>query len=195
MDRTGGIVLATLMGVAVLAIAGISVTLIVLASSEDEPQPAAFCPADRDGAVLASSQLDGHTEPLSASGPRPTILVSDGHNVSSLFGQQQVPHWEYRDKAQLVVCEYTHSLQSNDTSCPDDSGKLGRIPVFRTTSTYVVHEAATKKPLGRFDLPGTQYTCPSVVRYTPGHEDEVKVVGQADAHEVVAQLRPYVEAT
>ncbi|KJK46512.1 hypothetical protein UK23_23200 [Lentzea aerocolonigenes] len=181
------------MGVAVLAIVGISVTLIVLASGKDEPEPAAFCPTDRGGAVLESSQLDGRTEPLSASGPRPTILVSDGHNVSYLFGQQQVPEWEYRDKAQLVVCEYTHSLQYNATSCPDDSGKLGRIPVFRTTSTYVVYEAATKKPLGRFDLPGTQYTCPSVVSYEPGHEDEVKIIGHADAREVVAQLRPYVE--
>ena len=193
MDRRIGTVLATLMSVAVLAIVGISVTLIVLVSTKDEPEPAAFCPTNLGGPVLASSQLDGHTGPLARSGPRPTILVSDGHNMSYVFKQQQVPQWEYQDKAQLVVCEYTHSLQDNFTSCPDESGKFGRIPVFRTTSTYVVYEAATKKTLGQFDLPGTQYTCPSMVLYTAGHEDEVKVVGSTDAHQLVEQLRPYVE--
>ncbi|MET9630961.1 hypothetical protein ABZX92_26165 [Lentzea sp. NPDC006480] len=193
MNRTAGIVLATLMGVALLAIVGISVTLIVIASTTDEPEPDAFCPADLGGPVLESSRLDGHTEPLAPSGPRPTILVTDGIDASYQFKLQQVPQWEYQDKAQLVVCEYTHSLLSNATSCPDESGKLGPIPVYRTTSTFVVYEAATEKPLGQFDLPGTQYTCPSVIRYEIGHEDEVKVVAHTDPRQVVAQLRPYVE--
>ncbi|MDT7785337.1 MAG: hypothetical protein QOF58_3756 [Pseudonocardiales bacterium] len=193
MGRVGGIVLASVMSVAVLAIVGISVTLIVLASSKDEPPPAAFCPAERGGPVLESSRLDGHTEPLSASGPRPTIYVSDGSDASYQFKQHQVPRWGYRDKAQLVVCEYTHSLRENTTSCPDESGKFGRIPVFLTTSTFVVYEAETRKPLGQFDLPGTQYTCPSTISYEIGHEDEVEIVAHANPREVVAQLRPYVE--
>ncbi|MEU3625307.1 hypothetical protein [Amycolatopsis coloradensis] len=202
--------------VGVLAIVLVPLCLIALLiawrTGAFQGTPPAFCPTAQDSDATAETyELPGRAAPYRGGAPHPLLVFDvrqieprdsaglrlDG-DMEDVTGETGLPpDWRATGATepgiQLIVCQYRHGVGDGEEIGRCRNALFTTAPVLAATFTYRVYEAATAKPLGRFDLPGTAYTCPEWMNRR-SEQIPTYVLPKPDPAALAERLRPFATA-